>query len=193
LRGGQHEENGQACLLEAVSVVRGVAWTDDPATLNFPDLRNLNDAYDKYDAQRTAALVPLGEALIDLPDWSEERRSAWAKAITLRAAREILPIALRAVGLEENARACEEAETLEGARDSARIAATAVGGAWAAVWETEAVAAAKAGNATRVAMAVSRVATNASRVSARINADVLDLVARIMLEEAERSKTQKDQ
>ena len=126
LRHGKHEEDGQACALEAVSVARGVKWTDAPRLVGMPDLRPINDGRWSSDEARTEALVPVLIALWDWPDWSDARRQAWAERIVLRTVREVLPLAM--TRWPEHAAACVAAETLQQAKAGAGAAAAAVAG-----------------------------------------------------------------
>lgn len=92
--------------------------------LGLPDIRRIGDAY-LDDASRTAALLLWLDALDGWAEWPEARRVDWVNIVALRTIREILPIALDAVGLPNHAKACRKAADLDSARaaaDSARFA-----------------------------------------------------------------------
>ena len=79
LYNGSHQPNGRACLHEALNVYQGKDWSDD--TSGTLDLRSLNDAPWSSDEARTEAMLPLGVIVLTLPNWSDERRRAWAKYV----------------------------------------------------------------------------------------------------------------
>lgn len=183
---GSHQEGAEACALEAASVARGAQWSDDPASAGLPDLRPIQDAYGGDDARRTAAVVPLVEALWGWPDWTSERRGAWALAVALRTVQEILPIALRATGLGDQPSACGSATTLaaawvaagaaettaRSARSAARSAGRAASAAAGAARSAQsagraALAAAEAAQAARSAGRVALAVTAAAHAAAR--------------------------
>jgi hypothetical protein len=118
LRHGKHAEDGEACALEAASVARGRRWSDKPGLAGLPDLRPLNDARWPDDATRTEHMLPVVLALWDWAEWKPARRKAWAKRVAERTIREVLPIALRAAGLDAEAERCER----EGTREAANAA-----------------------------------------------------------------------
>lgn len=116
LKNGEHSENGSACIMEASSVARGIDWTDDPVSIGLPDLRPLNDAHWPSEEARARELITVAEALWDWAEWPADRRAAYAERVVLRTVREILPIALEAVGLPS--RSCRTAETLDEALEA---------------------------------------------------------------------------
>lgn len=126
---GTHTANGRACALELASQAQGIAWTDDPERVGYPDLRPLNDARWSSDAARTAALLPVLVALADWRVWPDARRVEWMRAVALRTIREVLSIAARAISLGRAARRCETAGTLGAVRAAARAAAGDAGDA----------------------------------------------------------------
>lgn len=97
--------------------------------LGYPDLRGLNDGAWTSDEARAEHLLPVLEALWDWRDWPAERRQRFANIVVVRTIREILPVALRAVGLKKEARVCEKSKTLGAAASAARIASRAAGAA----------------------------------------------------------------
>jgi hypothetical protein len=134
LTSGSHEPDGHACLLEAVSIARGLDWTDDPSIVRMPDLRGLNDAPWSSDEVRTKHLLPVGVALYDWAEWSEERRQEFAKRVAEQTIRVIVPMALRqaakanpkfAADLEAAAKLCADEGTESAARSAARSAQSA--------------------------------------------------------------------
>ena len=140
---GQHDADSVGCALEVWSKYEGLAWTDDPAVLNMPDLRPLNDGPWSSDLARTTALAPVLVAVA--PVWRDPvRREAWVRAIVLETVRQILPITLRANGLTVEADRCVAVTDLVGAAEAARAA-------WAA--EAAAAEAARAARAARAAWA----------------------------------------
>ena len=120
---GAHTPDGAACALEAVSVARGITWTDKPASTRMPDLRPLNDAPWPSDKARTIAMTPLVIALWDWADWTDDRRQRWAENVALHTIREILPLVLSL--WPEHAAACRAATTLTAAARAADAAADA--------------------------------------------------------------------
>jgi hypothetical protein len=138
LRQGKHKENGIACAVEVRNAARGKAWSDDPG--DAPDTRALNDGPWSSDEARTAAMVPVEEALWDWADWTDAKRQAWATEVARRTIGEVLAIALRAAGLNDEAGLCEREPT----EASARSAEAAAGAAEAAAGAAGAEAAARA-------------------------------------------------
>jgi len=126
LSAGRHHPGEKACALEAVAVARGKAWTDDPGDVEMPDLRPLNDGPWPSDDARTAALVPVVEALWDWSEWSDTMQQAWHEAVVHRTVFGILADLLRAFGLAGPACACEDVGTFCDARLAARAAARAL-------------------------------------------------------------------
>ncbi|MGH7432358.1 MAG: hypothetical protein ACREJL_01260 [Candidatus Methylomirabilales bacterium] len=167
LGSGVHPPNDDLpCANEAASVARGIEWTDNPAAVGLPDMRPINDAPWTSPEGRARGLVPLMEALWEWESWSAERRGAWTQAVAQRTIAEVLPIALRAVGLEAEAARCETEPTGASAKGAARAA-------WAAA--TEAAWAARAAWAA---------ATEGAAWAAAAE-EVLQLACRIWIEEAE--------
>jgi hypothetical protein len=102
LSAGSHiPSNDLAC---CESIARGREKSGDPVTL--PDIRPLNDAYPN-DASRTAAMSRLVIALWDWPEWSGARCARYLATVTKETIRRIIPIALRARGLDAEAERCE--------------------------------------------------------------------------------------
>ena len=120
LKFGSHEPNGEACALEALSQFKGLNWSDQPNYMRCFDFRPLNDAAWSSDAKRTAAIVPLMEALDGSLDWPHHQRQAFVQLLAIETVRRIiadLPIFL----VVERER-CRRAETLSAAADAAEAA-----------------------------------------------------------------------
>ena len=182
LKCGSHGEDGEACALEAASVARGVAWGDDPGLVQLPDLRAINDAY-VDDAARTAALVPVLEAVWGWPAWSPERRQRFAVAVAEGTIRRVLPLALEAVGLTAAAVRCRKEGTAAVA-DAADAAAYAVAVAVADVAVADAVADAAAGAAAGAAAVAGAAGAAAAAVAAAVAARhrVLDVACQVWID-----------
>jgi hypothetical protein len=120
LRAGKHaKDDCKVCVRELRCLALELPeWTDSPDG-NSPTDRAcqvLNDADWSSDAARTKACLPL--ALLT----ESEATEGWEQQYVLRTIREILPIALRAAGLEDHAVACESAKDLEAAGRAADAA-----------------------------------------------------------------------
>jgi hypothetical protein len=118
LHSGQHAKGVcKVCVRELRCLALDLPkWTDLPDG-NSPTDRAcqvLNDADWSSDAARTKACLPL--ALLT----ESEAAEGWEQQYVLRTIREILPIALRADGLEDHAVACVSAEDLEAAGRAAK-------------------------------------------------------------------------
>jgi len=166
---GAHEEDGEACLIEARNAALGLPWSDTP--VDFIDLRSFNDAW-VDDALRTEHMVRLGVAYWDWPEWSDGRQMEIARKLALLTCQRLLPPLLEDVGIDRKlVDACRDAQTLEVARVAA---AGAAGAAWAAadaaagvVWAADAAARAAAGAAARAAAgAAARAAAGAAGAAA---------------------------
>lgn len=134
LKRGRHIPDGSVCALELESVVRGCRWTDSPSEINTLDKRRLNDRFTS-DQARTVAMLPMMVALWDWTAWSVEQQAEWTQRIARRTIREIVPIALRAAGLEDAAVRCE----IEGTSAAAHAAYAAAHAAYTAAYAVYAV------------------------------------------------------
>lgn len=161
---GSHQENGECCALEAISVLRGLPWTDDPQRVRSFDLRPLNDM-DVPDEVRTKHLLPVLAAYDGSLDWPTERQQAVATALVIGVVNVLIA---KLAGLPaEIANACLEATTKEQAAASAsaaawsaaRSAAAASAAASAAAWSAAESAAAR----ERVFIAACKVWMDAAR------------------------------
>lgn len=124
LSNGSHQcQDGEFCALEAISMARGIIqenknapttklkkvkledleqyFSDDPDYVGYPDLRNLNDAYEwKDDADRTKKLVPLLAALSNYENWGAKRFKSFKSKLLIFVVQNILPDVVGKDGLE---------------------------------------------------------------------------------------------
>jgi len=125
---GEHDlEEGVACALEAASMARGRGLSDKPGDAGLPTLWPLSDGLGIWpDHQtRTEHVVPLVKALWGWPQWSQGQKKVWKSRVVQRTIQEILPLILRPIGLEAEAKQCERNGSLEAAL-AARAAAKKV-------------------------------------------------------------------
>ena len=182
---GTHEANSKACALEARNAALGLDWSDSPG--DYLDLRSLNDGPWRSDQARTEALLPVLRATWDWPSWSPERQQRWAAAVALRTVKEVLPVALRACGLEAEAAASEQAPTLAAAFAAMSAVSTALSArsaeAWSVAWSARSAANAMgAVSAARSAVSTALSARSAARSAE--STEVLSLACRIWTEGA---------
>lgn len=104
------------CILEAVAICEGLEKTDNPITLNRPDIRTLNDSAWQSDESRTAQMLRLGPLLAAWPLWKHATRIAFVERVALRIVREIIPIHIRALGYESLAATFEQCGTYDHSR-----------------------------------------------------------------------------
>ncbi len=143
---GSHTPDGAACLHEALNIARGEEWSDNPGDI--PDLRSLNDAPWSSDALRTKHMLAVGVAVLwPWPEWSPERRTAFARYTAEHTIRVVVPMALRAAAavhpdekhksaLKAAAAKCAD-EGTESAAWSAESAARSAESAWSAAESAE--------------------------------------------------------
>ena len=166
LKPGMHSRHsGDTCLLEAVSVLAGEAFSDHPETA-CPVLgafgRELNDGMPD-DAR--ALLIPLVPMLVETRDPEKEQARGYFLADA--AVRRFAPIALESAGLTEQAAylrnlpAIVDTETAREAREAAEAAEAAA----RAVWVAEAAAATAAEAAATAAEAAARSAASAEAMA----------------------------
>ena len=137
LKAGKHKEDGEACALECLSVLRGVPWTDDPGAVRSFDLRPLNDL-PVSDEVRTKHLLPIIAAYDGSLDWPKDRQQAVATALAIGTVNVLIA---ELAGLPaEIAKACREATSLKGAESAAWAAWAARAAAWAAAESAESAA-----------------------------------------------------
>ena len=137
INSGSHYQDGEACVLEVGHAALDMRWSDSPDL--WPDIRSLNDAAWPNDYERTVNMTRLMEAVWTWSEWPLKRQISFVTAVALRTIREVLPIALEAVGMPENAQQCRDAVTLA----PAAVAAMAAEAAAAARAEAAAEAAAR--------------------------------------------------
>lgn len=112
IKAGKHTEDGECCVLELVSVAKGLPWTDDPQAVRSFDLRPLNDipVSDELRAEWMPRLIVAYDGSLD---WPDERRKEVAGKIVIGVVQKIiaelpsLPDAVR--------EQCRKASTLSGA------------------------------------------------------------------------------
>ena len=116
-------EPGQMCVEAAVCYAMGLPHGDRP-TCVAPSVRaykiGLNDA--NWSSPQVRAKGMARVAIAQLGSDSIDER-AFVSELALQTIRQILPLALRAAGLEEHAAACESSTLLKGARAAADAAA----------------------------------------------------------------------
>jgi hypothetical protein len=151
LKHGAHEKNdeGNACVMEAVAYVAGRPWSDSPPCVSpviAAFMRNWNDSLPN-DAERDRLLKPLIPVLIDTKstDRLEERRSYMALDWLIRV---FTPRWLDLVpALKPHALALRDLEEI-GDLAGATAAGKKVTAAWAAAWDAAWDAAGDAARAT---------------------------------------------
>lgn len=82
--GAHHTDHSCACILEAVSQYKGLEWTDAPFKLDFPDLRDFNDADWPSDEERTEAMFLLYDRLHDWCEWTEEKQLEYCDQVAAK-------------------------------------------------------------------------------------------------------------
>jgi hypothetical protein len=192
---GSHAPDGHACLLEAVSIARGLDWTDEPSIVRMPDLRGLNDAPWSSDEVRTKHLLPVGVALYDWAEWSAERRQEFAKRVAEQTIRVIVPMALRpaakanpkfAADLEAAAKLCADEGTESAAESAAaRSAESAAWSAWSAARSAAESAESAEWSAARSAARSAESAAWSAESAAESADEPLIAICRIFVEAAE--------
>ena len=124
---GSHQDHGACCILEAAAVCQGLPWTDNPETVNRPDIRRLNDARWSSDALRTEHMVRLYLALEPWATWTEAQRRQYMDRVVIDTVRTLIA---ELPGLPDTHRAaCRAVTTLEEARTVADAAADAAAAA----------------------------------------------------------------
>ncbi len=179
---GSHTPDGAACLHEALNIARGEEWSDSPGDI--PDFRSLNDAPWSTDALRTKHMLAVGVAVLwPWPEWSPERRTAFARYTAEHTIRVVLPMALRAAAAvhpdEKHKSALEAAAAKcadEGTESAAWAARSAAESAWSAAWSVESAAAWSAAESAARSVE-SAVAWSAARSAARSAASDAPLIA----------------
>jgi hypothetical protein len=152
LTGGLGTANGQTCIEGAISLACGGGLSDSPACVAEPDRSYaiaINDAAWSSPAARAEALLPLALAQLDT---AGRDRTVWARALAEGTIRRVLPIGLRAAGLDAEAERCAREGTADSARSAARAAraaADAYAAAYAATYTASAADAASAAAAAR--------------------------------------------
>jgi hypothetical protein len=142
LYSGTHKPGvGQCCILELVSICKGLEWTDDPEVVGMPDCREINDGAWSTPELRAKHMLRLAVAFEAWMDWPEERVRRFAERLVIRTVN-VLIAELPHIG-EGVARSCRAADTLEAALEAAAYAAAAaLAAARAAAYAAEKAAAA---------------------------------------------------
>lgn len=168
LKYGKHPEDGECCVLELASVLRGVKWTDEPMVVRCFDLRPLNDM-NVSDELRSKWMTRLLVAYDGSLDWLEARRKEVAAKIVIGVVQQIiaelpsLPDAVR--------EQCRKASTLDECQAAADAANAADAG--------EAAAAAHAGEAA--AAAAARAAAEAAAAARAAQESIFTIACKIWL------------
>jgi hypothetical protein len=194
LYGGRHKAvDGECCILELVSVCKGLEWTDDPRAVGMPDYRTINDGNWSTPKLRGTHMLRLAVAFEAWPEWPEERRRRFAERLVVRTVN-VLIAELPHIG-EDAARACRAADTLTAAEAAAADAAEAYAEAAyayaaAAAWDAadaaeDAAAWATATAATAAAAALAAEAAARSAAAAEDPDKVLIQAVDIWVEAAE--------
>ena len=120
---GIGSETGQTCIEGAIALSIGERLTTTPSCVGNED-RNwailINDAPWSSPAARAEALLPI--ALAQTGSAGTDR-TVWVLAVALGTIRRVLPLALRAAGMVDEADACSIARDLPSARLAAAAAA----------------------------------------------------------------------
>ena len=172
VRGLGRPEPGELCVEAAICLALGEHHSDSPSCVADPDRQFgvlINDAEWSSDQVRADALLPL--ALAQLGTAGTDRRR-WACELALLTVQRVLPLALRAVGLDEHAAACERAATLEEAARTANAARSAARSAYYAAnaARSAAFAVADADRSAANAAAYAAVAASYYAINAAVNA-----------------------
>lgn len=120
-----HDDPGYS-LREAVLGVLGISRYHYSGEPRWPDTDPINDGPWSTDRARTDNMLSLAPLLCEWPSWSSARRRRWARAVALRTIREVLPLALDAIGLLMEADACRSVKGPSAATRAAMVARQAV-------------------------------------------------------------------
>ena len=122
LTAGIGSATGRTCIEGALSLVFDGELGDQPSCVASPDrvwAIQINDADWPSPEARAKALLPIALAQAGTAGTD---RTAWVQAVVLGTIQRVLPIALEAVGLADEAEACRESTDLESAADAAAAA-----------------------------------------------------------------------
>jgi len=152
LHSGAHRSaDGKCCVLELVSVCKGLAFTDNPGVVGMPDYRKINDGAWSAPKLRGTHMLRLAVALEAWPEWPEDRRRRFAERLVVRTVNALIA-ELPHIG-EDVARACRAADTLTAGAAAARAARDAALAAPATTAAARAAAAQAAAAAAQAAAA----------------------------------------
>jgi len=153
-------EPGRGCVEAAVNVVLGLPHKESPVScVGEPDLTfaiYLNDAPWSSDAARAEGMVDLAIAHLGSATMTPAQREKWVRYIAEGIIKRVLPMALRASELIQEAQRCEEEGTAKAARAAEEAALSAD-----KVWAMRAAA-----NAAKAAERAQRHASEAAACSA---------------------------
>jgi hypothetical protein len=156
---------GEMCVEAAVCFALGEPHSDKPSCVHSVDrsfLMNLNDTSWSSNLARANALAPLAFAQLGTVGLD---RLLWVERVVVGTINRVLPIALRAIGLEDHALTCESAQSLK--------EADAAYAAHAAAYDTDADAA----DADAAATYAAHAAAYAARADATGDRVLLEAVA----------------
>ena len=174
VRGMGAPSPGARCILSAVSWAAGEGHHDAPSCIaphRQAFLVRLNDASWSSAEARLEGMLPLAMACLGTAGESDSDRQAWVEHVAIQTVRQVLPLALRAVGQAAQAEACESASTLAAANAAAN--ASKAGYASNAAYAN----ASKAGYASNAAYAAASNAGYAAYAAAANAADTPSLAA----------------
>ncbi len=120
-KGSHIEGEGSACVLEVVSIAKGVSFTDSPIKTGMPDFRAINDAFID-DEKRTISLVRLGVEFWDFSEWKTETKFKFSEILAIKTVSVILAKCLKGKRCDKVAIECESVVTLEEAKNAADAA-----------------------------------------------------------------------
>jgi len=90
-QGNHANDDPNCCVLEAISLCRGyVDKTDNPAVLELPDIRGLNDADWPNGKSRTANMLRVVDAIYDWKDWPDQRKDLFVQLLLIRCSTHIV-------------------------------------------------------------------------------------------------------
>lgn len=160
LKAGSHQENGQCCALELLSVCKGIPWTDSPEKVGSWDLRCLNDI-EVSDEVRAKHLAPVIALYSDSMEWSVARQKEVATKLAILTVNNL--IAELPDIAEEIRIKCREAKDLDAASDASDAARSAsYATSYAASYAANYAASSAASSASDAASYASDAASSAS-------------------------------
>jgi hypothetical protein len=156
IKSGKHNENGECCIFEYASVLKGISWTDLPQLIRCVDIRPLNDARWSSDELRTEWMIKVYDALEGSLDWPKDKLQTWITNVIISLVKEIIS-ELPGLNIQIK-KQCKVVTNLREAAGAARAVRTA--------YAATAVAAAAAADAADAAYAATAVAAAAAAADA---------------------------